>query len=294
MKKDLFNFQIQDFERYTNDQQFVNVVEPLSKIETMQGGLPPEEIWSYAINLLDSLKKVPRPEITVKRMFTLIVNTLKEHYKEREINQLEHTAYCILFCVVYILCSNDEVPDPNQEIIESICEVLSSMPDIVPLFKAVEKMEDDQDAKGYIVEPRNVLARPHKETADEATKRIMGILKQDIISPIVNADYVQSAYKEGFVSIWEGILANNSLLEIMRKEEFGKTYNLKMVVNILALMTYNRKVIKKSNNKIAELLFINEPKHSKYFCTETGSTYSAFKSSSEITIVNSIIDKYKK
>lgn len=72
MEKNLFDFQIPDFERYTDDQQFVNVVDALTKIETQKGGLTPEEIWEQAINLLDSLKKVSRPEITVKRMFTPI------------------------------------------------------------------------------------------------------------------------------------------------------------------------------------------------------------------------------
>lgn len=293
MKKDFFDFQIPDFERFTNDQQFVNVVDALMKYETQQGGLTPEDIWEYAVSLLESLKQVSRPEVTVKRMFTYIISRLKEQYPERDMQKLEHTAYCILFCVVYILCANEDEPDPNQEIIDSICEMLSHMPDIIPLFEFVERMENEQQAKGHVVNPHNVLAKPYIETAKEAVERIMELLKQDIISPIVNADYVQPAYKKDFVIIWEDILAEDTLLELMRKEGFGKTYNLKLVVNILGLMTIGYKVIKASNNKLDNLLFPEGPTHYKYFTQETGNTYSAFKSSTEQSLVKSIIDKHK-
>jgi len=293
MKIAPFDYQIQDFERFTNDQQFINVVDALTKIETQQGGLTPEEIWEHAIKLLESLKSVYRPEITVKRMFSYITDMLKEQYPKREKQQIEHTAYCILFCVAYILCAHDEEPDPNQDIIESICEMLSNMHDIVPLFEAVERVENEQDAKGYTVVPRNALAKPHIETAKEAKVRIINLIKQDIIIPIVNADYVQSAYKKDFANIWEDILEHDTLFDVMCKEEFGKTYNLKMVVNILAIMTYNRKVIKASNNKIANLLFPEGSNHYKYFTTDTGNTFSAFQSSSEKALINSIIDNHK-
>jgi len=285
-------FQIPDFERYTNDQQFINVSNALLRIETDQGGLKPEELWEQAENLLESLKYVSRPEITVKRLFSQIVDGLKEQLPERSPKQILHTAYCILFCAVYILCANDEEPDPNQEIIESICEVLANMPDIVPLFQFVEKTEDEQEAKGFSVKPRNVLAKPHKETAKEAAIRIKEILKQDIIEPIVNAGYVQPAYKKEFIIIWEDILADKTLLELMRREEFGKTYNLKLVVNILALMTYNRRVLNVSPNKLDKTLC--RPTHYKYFTTELGNTYSAFKSSNEQAIVKTIIEKHNK
>lgn len=293
MKKILFDYKIPDFERYTNDQQFVNVTDALLKIETDQGGFTPEELWEHAINLLESLKHVARPEITVKRLFSHIIDGLGSQAGERTREQIEHTAYCIMFCVVYILCANDEEPDPNQEIIDSICEVLSTMPDIVPLFRLVEKMEDEQEAKGFSVEPRNVLAKPRVETAEEAAERIMKDLKQEIIDPIVNANYVQPSYKKEFVGIWEDILANDTLLELMRKEEFGKTYNLKLVVNILGLMTFGQYVLKVSKSKLAKTLFPNGTTHDKYFTTETKGTFSAFTSSDEQSLVKYIIEKHK-
>ena len=294
MKKDLFDFQIHDFERYTNDQQFVNVVDALTKYETRQGGLTPEEVWEYAISLLEHLKHVSRPEITVKRMFTHITKRLKEQYPERDAQQIEHTAYCILFCAVYILCANEEKTDPNQDIIESICEVLSQMPDIVPLFEYVEKIEDEQDSKGYKVKSRNVLAKPHVETAEEAAQRIMGLLTQDIIIPIVNAGYVQQPYRKEFVNIWEDILADDTLLVLMRNEEFGRSYNLKLVLNILGEMTFNQRVLNVAKSKLAKILFPTGPTHDKYFTTDTEGTFSAYNSSVEQSTVKSIIANHKK
>lgn len=250
-----FDFHIPSFERFTNDQQFVNVVDAITRFETEQGGLTPEEIWEHAINMLDGLKKVSRPEITVKRMFSFIVGELKKQLPNRSKEQIEHTAYCILFCAVYILCANDEDPDPNQDIIDNICNELSKMPDIVPLFKYVEMMEDEQEEKGYKVEPRNVLAKPHVETAAEAAQRILKILKKDIIGPIVSNKFVQPSYKAEFEQIWKDILANEELLGLMRQEEFGKTYNLKLVLNIIAMMSYKSSVLSASNNKLNKTLF---------------------------------------
>lgn len=293
MKKILIGYQIPDFERYTNDQQLVNVTDALLKIETEHGGLPPEELWDHAINLLESLKHVPRPEITVKRMFSYIIDEMRKQSQERTDEQIMHSAYCILFCAVYILCANDEEPDPNQDIIDSICEVIAKMPDIVPLFQFVEKTEDEQEAKGYSVPPRNVLAKPHEETAEEAAVRIIALLKQDIIEPIINADYVQPSYKKEFVCIWEDILANDTLLELMRKEEFGKTYNLKLVLNILGLMTMGQKVLKVAKSKLAKELFPDGPTHDKYFTMETKGTFSAFTSSEEQAWIKIIIEKHK-
>ena len=278
-----FNFQIPAFERFTNDQQFVNVVDAISRFETEQGGLTPEEIWEHATNMLNGLKKVSRPEITVKRMFSFIVGELRNH-----------TAYCILFCAVYILCANDEEPDPNQDIIDNICEVLSKMPDIVPLFEYVEMMEDEQEARGYKVEPRNVLAKPHVETAAEAAQRILKLLKDDIIDPIVSNKFVQPSYKAEFEQIWEDILADEELLGLMREEEFGATYNLKLVLNILAMMSYNRSVLSASNNKLNATLFPDSNGHPKYFTTEMDGSFSAFNSSSQQAVVQSIIEKHKK
>lgn len=294
MKKDLFEFQIPDFERFTNDQQFVNVADALTKYETQQGGLTPEEIWEYAVKLLESLKHVSRPEITVKRMFTFITSSLKERFPDRNTQQIEHTAYCILFCAVYILCANEEEPDPNQEIIENICEMLSQMPDIVPLFEYVERMEDEQEAKGHTVKPRNVLSKPHVETPEEAALRIMELLKQDIITPIVNANYVQPSYRKEFENIWEDILADDTLLPLMRKEEFGKTYNLKLVLNVLGMMVFNRSVLNVAKSKLAKELFPDGPTRDKYFTTETDGTFSAFNSGGEQSVVKSIIAKRKK
>lgn len=294
MKKDYFDFKIPDFERYTSDQQFVNVVDALTKLETQQGGLTPEEIWDYAVKLLESLKHVYRPEITVKRMFTHITSSLKEQFPKSEAQQIEHTAYCILFCAVYILCANEEEPDPNQDIIDNICEVLSQMPDIVVLFEYVERMEDEQQFKGHIVKPRNVLSKPHVETQEEAAHRIMELLKQDIITPIVNAGYVQQPYRKEFEIIWEDILADDTLLELMRKEEFGKSYNLKLVLNVLGMMVFNRNVLNVAKSKLAIELFPEGPTRDKYFTTDSDGTFSAFNSSGEQSLVMSIIANHKK
>jgi len=289
-----FDFHIPSFERFTNDQQFVNVVDAITKFETEQGGLTPEEIWEHAINMLDGLKKVSRPEITVKRMFSFIVGELKKQLPNRSKEQIEHTAYCILFCAVYILCANDEDPDPNQDIIDNICNELSKMPDIVPLFKYVEMMEDEQEEKGYKVEPRNVLAKPHVETAAEAAQRILKILKKDIIGPIVSNKFVQPSYKAEFEQIWKDILANEELLGLMRQEEFGKTYNLKLVLNIIAMMSYKSSVLSASNNKLNKTLFPGSNGHPKYFTNEIDGSFSAFKSSSQQAIVKSIIETHQK
>ena len=219
---------------------------------------------------------------------------MRKQSQERTDEQIMHSAYCILFCAVYILCANDEEPDPNQDIIDSICEVIAKMPDIVPLFQFVEKTEDEQEAKGYSVPPRNVLAKPHEETAEEAAVRIIALLKQDIIEPIINADYVQPSYKKEFVCIWEDILTNDTLLELMRKEEFGKTYNLKLVVNVLGVMTFGQRVLNVAKSKLAKELFHDGPTHDKYFTTETKGTYSAFTSSEEQAWVMNIIEKHRK
>lgn len=291
MKITPFDYKLPDFDRFTNDQQFINVVDALTIIETQHGGLTPEEIWEQAINLLESLKSVSRPEITVKRMFYYVVDELKGQLQGRSQHQIEHTAYCILFCAAYILCANDDDPDPNQDIIDSLCSMLVKMEDIVQLFNAVEQMEDVQEAKGYIVKPHNVLAKPHDETAEEAAQRILEALRQDIISPIVSANFVQPFYKAEFEMIWKDILADETMLELMRREEFGKTYNLKLVVNILALMAFD--VLTASPNKLNNLLFTGSG-HYKYFTKKTSGNFSAFNSSSEQAIVKIIIEKHKK
>ena len=289
-----FDFHIPAFERFTNDQQFVNVVDAITKFETEKGGLTPEEIWEHAKNMIDSLKNVQRPDITVKRLYSYLVDELGKQLPRKSKEQNEHTAYCVLFCAAYILCANDENPDPNQDIIDNICEYLSEMPDIALLYKYVEKMEDEQEAKGYIVEPRNVMAKPHVETATEAAQRIFKMLKKDIIDPIVTKKYVQPSYNAEFEQIWKDFLANEELLELMREEEFGANYNLKLVLNILGLMDYKRSVLSVSINKLNSTLFPDNNGHPKYFTIETNVNFSAFKSDRQQDIVKAIIEKHKK
>lgn len=141
------NLNIPDFERYSSDQQFVNVVGALERIETQKGGLSVEEVWEMAWQVVERLKNATNPEVTAKRLLTLI---------NRQTDNL-HTTHCVLFCVNYLLCANDEEPDPNQGIIDNISEELSRMEDIVELFEAVEREEDAQEAKGKTVKARNVL-----------------------------------------------------------------------------------------------------------------------------------------
>ena len=147
------NLNIPDFEQYTGDQQFVNVVAALEKLETQKGGLPVETIWGMAWQIVEKLRKALRPDVIVKRLPTLISSQLNKDVTADPI----HSTHCIMFCVNYLLCANDEEPDPNQDIIDSISEQLSQMPDIVELFEAVEKVEDLEEAKGNVVEGRNVM-----------------------------------------------------------------------------------------------------------------------------------------
>lgn len=148
------NLNIPDFERFATDQQFVNVVGALERIETQKGGLSVEEVWGMAWQVVERLKTASHPEVTAKRLLTLINNQTSNL----------HTTHCVLFCVNYLLCANDEEPDPNQEIIDNISEELSRMPDIVELFEAVEREEDAQEVKGHKVKSRNVLGSTKVET----------------------------------------------------------------------------------------------------------------------------------
>lgn len=292
-KLPLFEFKLPDFDLLVADQQFVNVVKALETLETRNGGLTPEEIWTQAQGLIESLKNVPRPDITVQRMFSYLVSQLGDAYPDRTRKQIEQTAHCILFCANYILCANDEEPDPNEDIIDNISETLSQMPDIVLLYELVEEMEDEQEAKGHSVEPRNVLAKPQVKTAEEAAKDIMELLKKDIINPIDSANLVQPSFMVEFAMIWNDILKDETLLEIMRREEFEKPYNLKLVVNILALMVDGKIVLNTNKTQLDKLLF---PKgtHMKYFTINVGNNFSAFHSSSEQAIVTTIIEKHRK
>ena len=100
--------------------------------------------------------------------------------------------------------------------------------------------------------------------------------------------------KAEFELIWKDILADKELLGLMREEEFGATYNLKLVLNILAMMSYNRSVLSASNNKLNATLFPDSNGHPKYFTTEMDGSFSAFNSSSQQAVVQSIIGKHKK
>ena len=156
------NLNIPDFERYASDQQFVNVVGALERMETQQGGLSVEEVWEMAWQVVERLKTASNPGITARRLFTLI---------NRQTKNL-HTTHCVLFCVNYLLCANEEEPDPNQEVIDSISEELSRMPDIVELFEAVEREEDAQEARGRRVKARNVLGR-EEEVPSQGLKHVL-------------------------------------------------------------------------------------------------------------------------
>lgn len=152
------NLNIPDFERYTSDQQFVNVVGALNRLETQKGGLIVEEIWEMAWQVVEMLKQASKPETTAKILLSLISNQIDEMLKERTQEQNIHSTHCVLFCVNYLLCANVEEPDPNQGVIDSISEQLAQMPDIVELFEAVVREEDREEAKGHKVKERNVLA----------------------------------------------------------------------------------------------------------------------------------------
>ena len=142
------NLNIPDFERFSSDQQFVNVVEALERMEHQKGGLSVEEVWEMAWQVVEMLRKSQHPETAAKRLLTLI---------NGQTHNL-HSTHCVLFCVNYLLCANDEEPDPNQEVIDNISKELSQMEDIVELFEAVEQEEDNQEARGHKVKERNVLA----------------------------------------------------------------------------------------------------------------------------------------
>ena len=156
------NINIPDFEQYTSDQQFVNVIEALDRLETQKGGLAVEEIWAMAWQVVDKLKSAQRPDATAMRLQSLINSQLKEQMSNRTSEQIMHSTYCVLFCVNYLLCANDEEPDPNQQVIDNLSRALSKMPDIVDLFRAVEQMEDSEEARNNIVRSRNVLSDERK------------------------------------------------------------------------------------------------------------------------------------
>lgn len=152
------NLNIPDFERYTSDQQFVNVVGALNRMETQKGGLTVEEIWEMSWQVVEMLKQASHPETTAKILLSLISSQIEEKLPQRTKEQNIHSTHCVLFCVNYLLCANTEEPDPNEDIIDNISEQLCQMPDIVELFEAVEREEDKEETKGHKVKERNVLA----------------------------------------------------------------------------------------------------------------------------------------
>ena len=158
------NLNTPDFDNYSSDQQFLNVVGALERIETQQGGLTAEEVWEMALQVVAMLKKSNRPDIKAKRLLTLISSQIEEKKKDRTREQIIHSTHCVLFCVNYLLCANEEEPDPNNDVIDNISEELSRMPDIAELFYAVEQEEDKEEAKGNKVKARNVLGKEPLQT----------------------------------------------------------------------------------------------------------------------------------
>ena len=151
------NLNIPNFERFVSDQQFVNVVDALNRMETQKGGLTVQEIWEMALQVVELLKTSSRPDITATILLTNISSQIQEKFPQRTKEENVHTTHCVLFCVDYLLCANDEDPDPNQAVIDNISRELAQMEDIVELFEAVERVEDDEEARGHKVIERNVL-----------------------------------------------------------------------------------------------------------------------------------------
>lgn len=201
MKLNLIN---PDFERYTSDQQFVNVVDALERMEHQKGGLSVEEVWEMAWQVVEMLRKASRPEVTVKRLLTQI---------NSQTNNL-HSTHCVLFCVNYLLCANDEEPDPNQEIIDNISRELAQMEDIVELFEAVEQAEDYEEARGRKVKERNVL-RDEKEETAPGRHHVMEDGDQWIVSKLT--ELVCRGYWKGLEP--EDVL--NGLMKALALDEFG-------------------------------------------------------------------------
>ena len=100
----------------------------MERMEHQKGGLSVEEVWEMAWQVVEMLRKASRPEVTVKRLLTQINSQTRNL----------HSTHCVLFCVNYLLCANDEVPDPNQEIIDNISRELAQMEDIVELFSTLD------------------------------------------------------------------------------------------------------------------------------------------------------------
>lgn len=168
------NLNIPEFERYTNDQQFVNVVKALDRMETRKGGLKVQEIWGMAWQVVELLKTSSHPDSIAKILLTHISSQIEEKLPKRTKEENIHTTHSVLFCVNYLLCANDEEPDPNQNIIDNISEQLSQMPDIAELFYAVECDEDAEEAKGHKVKERNVLGSEKLDTSQGQLHQLEG------------------------------------------------------------------------------------------------------------------------
>lgn len=166
------NLNIPDFDEYLSDQQFVNVVEALEKIETSQGGLPVEDIWNAALQVVEQLKHSVRPDVKAHRLTSLIKSQLESTYQGADVNRSTH---CILFCVNYLLCANDEEPDSNQQVIDNISSQLCKMSDIRELVEAVTIKEDDEwynhgrevVSRNCLQEQQTVYAAQHELTEED-------------------------------------------------------------------------------------------------------------------------------
>ncbi len=168
------NLNLPEFESYTSDQQFVNVVKALDRMETRKGGLSVQDIWDMALQVVELLKTTSHPETIAKILQTHISSQIEEKLPQRTKEENLHTTHCVLFCVNYLLCANDQEPDPNQNVIDNISEQLCQMPDIAELFKAVECEENAEEAKGHKVKERNVLGKEGEETTQGLKHKLEG------------------------------------------------------------------------------------------------------------------------
>lgn len=230
------NINIPDFEQYTSDQQFVNVVGALDHMETQVGGLTVEEIWEMAWQVVDGLKSSRRPDATAHRLQSLISTQLSQQMPDRTPEQVLHSTHCVLFCVNYLLCANDEEPDPNQQVIDNISKALAKMTDIVELFNAVEQEEDDEEARGHSVESRNVLSEEVKPEAgkwhdmQEGDQLILSRLEEFINKSFWINGATAKAVKDG---MWkalgmgelglstENLKLSNQLWALFRKRKYS-------------------------------------------------------------------------
>lgn len=227
------NLNIPDFEQYTSDQQFINVVDALDRLETQKGGLTVEEIWEMAWQVVEQLKLSRRPEFTVRRISSLITSQLEEQEPKRDKADVKHSMHCIMFCVNYLLCANEEEPDPNQDLIDKISEELSYMTDIVELFEAVEIVEDDETAKGNEVKGRNVMTDKEKLEVGFKHESVDGdsLIQQKLVELINRGDWQGVTTEQMKDRLWKALglgelrltqeefVLSNKLWALLRKRD---------------------------------------------------------------------------